>query len=219
MNFILKSALLLPLSLEFLKAATIVSYPPSGRFAITFSHYRVATPFVLTTPADINQVSFWISDEPPSNPSLFSGDVSWAFYTNTVGSNVPGAILNEGTTMPSVVFTGQCNMSCLNRVQFNLPIGLQLASGTYWLEVHDGMTLDSTAGRALWAGSSADPVSAGGLGYVFSTDLDAIPSSPDNRLLALELSDVPEPATFTLMLVALTAICSWVIHKQRTASH
>jgi hypothetical protein len=54
-NFVLKSALVLALSLRFLKGATIVSYPPSGN-AITLSLYRVATPFLVTSPADINQV-------------------------------------------------------------------------------------------------------------------------------------------------------------------
>src|SRR4051794_38006996 len=82
-----------------------------------------------------------ISDNPPGLPVLFSGDVSWAFYTNAVGSSVPGAILDERTTKPSFIFTGQCPMTCLYRTDVNLPTGLQLASGTYWLELHDGMTL------------------------------------------------------------------------------
>src|SRR5207253_2527152 len=128
-------------------------------------------------PPYINQISFWIADSPPPSPVLFSGDVSWAFYANTVGSNVPGTTLNEGTTRPSILFTGECPMFCLYRADFNLPMGIQLASGTYWVELHDGTTLDSTAGRGNWRGSSADPGSAGGLGYVFSSDLNAIPNS------------------------------------------
>lgn len=217
MNFILKSALLLPLSLGFLKGATIVSYPPDG-FGITFSLFRLATPFLLTSASDINHVSFWIADNPPPSPALFSGDVSWAFYTNTVGSNVPGTILNEGTTKPSIAFTGRCPMFCEYRLDFTLPVGIQLGSGTYWLELHDGTTLEFDGGRGIWRGSSADPDSAGGLTHVESTDLNGVPRSPSGGLLALELSEVPEPATVSLMLLGLTAICSWGIHNTNDCS-
>lgn len=100
-------------------------------------------------------------------------------------------------------------------MDFDLPAPLALATGTYWLELHDGSSLTTVANantpNVLWAIVSGNPA-----GNAKQNGIPNLPSNNTGNTLAFQLFDnstastnaVPEPSTVSICAIGLAVLAS-----------
>lgn len=178
------------------------------------SLFRSADDFVLAAGANVAAVRFWISTTDPiqANPETnFSAAITYAIYANNAGSL--GAVLASGTvTGLTSMPTGQSHSGSnagMNVLDFDLVSPVALAAGTYWLELHEGLTLGTSDGSNIGWETSAG--SGGNAKQGFA--VNGVPTGSTGNELAFQLFDTPfqtaatpEPGTLAVAALALVAM-------------
>ncbi len=105
------------------------------------SSYVSASDFFIAGSRRINSLDAWLGDAGPENGQLdfFSGALSWAIYTNVAGE--PGTLVASGVdTSPALTDSGFNFTSGgdIVRARIELTPAPTLASGTWWLALHEG---------------------------------------------------------------------------------
>lgn len=183
-------------------ATTVFNNGAPAFIGANITQVRSADDFVLAAPATVTDVRFFGSVFSGTFPTNFSGDISWAFYNDSGGT--------VGTGITSGAVTGLVGSvaGSFYQVDFTLNSPVSFASGTYWLELHEGATLSSNDGIPItWAGLNSAPASNARQGSLANgpntTDLDFE--------LAFQLFDnsavgVPEPSSALLVIPGLVAL-------------
>lgn len=180
------------------------------------SNFRTVDDFTLTGPANLNAIRFWAVFNNNDPTGMFSGNLSWAIYTNaggTVGSLFASGSLT-GLTMTDTG-NGGGNFNAY-QIDFSIGAPVALGAGVYWLELHDGAVLTTADGsETYWAtkGTGGNARTQPFFGS-FPTDLQPISSYFGCQCdydLAFQLfgdadNGVPEPATVWLSGTALLAL-------------
>ena len=172
--------------------------------------FRSADDFTLANAANVSSVRFWMVDQPGN----FSGSITYAFYQNSAGAL--GSLISSATVSGiTPLFLNQIpgNIHQIERVDFNLAAPLALATGTYWLELHDGSSLTTVANantpNVLWAIVSGNPV-----GNAKQDVIPNLPTSNTGNTLAFQLFDnstastnaVPEPTPVSICAISLAVL-------------
>lgn len=192
-------ALLLAVLCPALQATLIFDQSLPDNHASDTTTFRGADDFTLVQSSTITGINFWYG-------ATLQGDLTstaWAIYSNVSGA--PGAQIASATASITSSIDGAFFFA-------SMPVAnLNLALGTYWLEIHSGTSLSDASGPGIdWAftgdnasfvsrfSNSGPPVLISGTAsgyqqYAFQLDGLAVGAS------------VPEPATFAagLGLIAL----------------
>ncbi len=194
---ILLAALQLPLN-----GATIFSQGAPNSNSIDMTSYRLADDFTLAQAATITGINFWYTSAPESNLTT----VSWAIYNST--ANAPGTLIGSGNSPVATAAFFNIYIAALSTSSVNL------AAGTYWLELHSGSSLTGTSGpQNFWVFATDNATSLAlfnnGAGFPNSP---INPGSQGYGQFAFELigttgvSGVPEPATYAMLAAGLGLI-------------
>lgn len=173
----------------------------------SISLFRSADDFTLASASTIESIRFWMV----ATEQGFAGTLSYAFYQDANGAL--GSVVSSGSfTNVTPLFLSEIPVNIHDHylVDLNLPSALNLAAGTYWLELHDGATLTTNNDAdVLWA------VAANGPGNARQSQVPTIPTNQTTNALAFSLygnvntappSTVPEPSTITISLAGLIAL-------------
>jgi len=167
-------------------------------YGITAS--RTADDFTLSSATTIASVRFYWGPTTGRPLSDFSGTITYAIYNNnagSIGALIASATVTASASTPTGGFRSTCGgaPNCPNyAVTFNLATPLNLAAGTYWLELHEGGSLTSNDGTTTyWA-------TAAGAGNARQCTLClGLPSTTYNVNLAFQLFDTASnPVTWYL---------------------
>ena len=152
--------------------------------------------FTLTAPALLATVTFW---DLQLSPSDYRGSLYWAIQQNAAGT--PGAIIASGTTAAVAhTATGLQDTNGLGFSEFINTFSIDqtsLATGTYWLTLHDGPIANTNFADFYWEWSNDN-----GDGQEF----DQIANTGwDSNLAehAFQLGTVPEPGSIILLATVL----------------
>jgi hypothetical protein len=186
-------------------ATTLINQAPNQAHVLSISSAEHADDFVLTAPSSIAAVSFWAVATTPGGAAEpvggflgnFSGTVAWAIHANASG--LPGAIVSSGSTIGIVpVATGTVLGGTLHeyKVSFNFASPVNLAAGTYWLELHEGPTLTTNTTKNgadfAWETGIGDKLSPSPLA---EATLGPGPWALKTEQLAFQLFNAPVPVT------------------------
>src|SRR5205807_4731639 len=113
------------------------------------THWIEAEDFTFAAPAIITDVRFWSVEGTPG----YNGSITWTIYNN--GVNQPGTAVATGNT--ALVTRTPTGMTCVcagnnyTEVQNDFSIGpVALATGTYWLGMHNGPLTHDTLDHFYW---------------------------------------------------------------------
>jgi hypothetical protein len=189
-------------------AATIVNDAPPNGNSIDIVYSRAADAFTFSGTGLINGINFWYQTDTGDFPTDLS-TVAWAIYSNASGSL--GSVLASGTATPGVSFDLPNNADFAT---FSIP-DVELGHGTYWLELHAGVSLTDTNNNLdiWWANTDLtrplDALMDSG------TNTPATPvGTPGFQTLAFQLlgaggsvdNSVPEPSALMLVLPGLAML-------------
>jgi PEP-CTERM motif len=207
--------------------------------AIRMSDLAAADDFTLASPTSVDAIRFWAMDNSFSVFDNFSGSLTWYIYEGSAGSPSPNAIpsttiLSQGTASGSDITITDTGSLLLGNprgqiVQLDFSIPTQnLAAGTYWLRLKEGMDssgFDLTP--IFWISTGAANTGNG-----FRTDADEVtPTTWDTggstntssngtsttSDLAFQLlsssASAPEPGT--LVLLALGTVGGVVVKRRK----
>lgn len=172
----------------------------------SISLFRSADDFTLASASTIDSIRFWMT----ATDQGFAGTLSYAFYQDANGAL--GSVVSSGSfTNVTPLFLSAIPVNIHNNylVDLDLPSALNLAAGTYWLELHDGATLTTNNDAdVLWA------VAANGPGNARQSQVPTIPTGQTTNALAFSLygnlntapTSVPEPSSITISLAGLIAL-------------
>ena len=168
--------------------------------------FRSADDFTLGAAAGIDSVRFWML----ATDTGFGGTLTYAFYQDAAGAL--GSVISSGTISNiTPVSLGQVPafIYYTYQVDFNLPSVLNLAAGTYWLEIHDGSDLTTdTKKEVYWSIANTGP------GNALQSQVPTLPSGETGNALAFSLNGtlstaptgIPEPSTISISLAGLIAL-------------
>ena len=172
--------------------------------AFNISGFRTADNFTLGGSATVAAIRFWAISL-TTFPIDFGGSVTWGIYNDSSGNL--GTLVSSGTVGSLVgVPDGTLVASTfpINVIDFNLGSPLVLSAGTYWLELHEGSSLATNDGSAIFWATSNGTVGDG------KQDVNpTLPSTGANAEFAFQLFDttpVPEPTTWVLLAAPLAAM-------------
>jgi len=174
---------------------------PDGLDGRNITNYRTADDFSLAAAASVAGIRFWTIGPASVQP----GDITWAVYGSAGGAL--GALLASGTTavVPSSIGVPAGGDFETWQIEFPIP-ALALGAGSYWLELHDGVTLTSEDLTTVGWATTAQVSGSGALQHV----LPGLPDTPNVfdrslafHLLSRERNEVPAPATPALAGLAL----------------
>lgn len=141
-------------------------------------------------------IRFWgTTDLAGEIPAAFSGTISWAIYNDAGGAL--GAVAGSGATSSIVpVPTGNVVAGCCADYVFDFDLGspLPLGAGTYWLELHEGLTLTTNDGSEIYWETSDH------------TAGNTMVNNSPAELSDTQFAEVPEPASGLLMGVGLAGL-------------
>ena len=170
------------------------------------SLFRSADDFNLASASSIDSIRFWML----ATDQSFAGTLSYAFYQDSngaLGSVVASGSISNITSQN----LGQVPAYIYNTylVDLNLPSALNLAAGTYWLELHDGPTLTTNNNADVYWSIAANTT-----GNARQSQVPTIPTGQTADALAFSLygnvstapASVPEPSTISISLAGLIAI-------------
>lgn len=170
------------------------------------SLFRSADDFSLASSASVTSIRFWML----ATDQSFAGLLSYAFYNNSAGAL--GSVVSSGSVSNvTPTFLSHVPGFIYNtyQVDINLPSALNLAAGTYWLELHDGATLTTNNNADVYWSISANMA-----GNARQSMVPTIPTDPTNNALSFSLygtfntasTTVPEPSTMALSFAGLVAL-------------
>lgn len=155
-----------------------------------------ADDFTIAGPTPVTRITFWSFQTIAAD---YTGSVAWSFRSDAAG--MPGASVVSGTATPVGAATGRSAFG-LNEFQYSLVINTNLNAGTYWLVLHNGPNNAIPPTDFFWEWSN------GNAGNSMSQDL-ASPNQPwlgNFAELAVQITDVPEPASVFLAGAGLLAV-------------
>jgi uncharacterized protein (TIGR03382 family) len=174
--------------------------------ARSISLFRSADDFTLASASTIDSIRFWMT----ATDQGFAGNLSYAFYQDANGALGSGVSSGSFTNVTPLFLSAiPVNIHNNYLVDLNLPSVLDLAAGTYWLELHDGATLTTNNNADVyWA------IAANGPGNARQSQVPTIPTGQTTNALAFSLygnvnttpTSVPEPSTITFSLAGLIAL-------------
>ena len=179
------------------QAGIIGNGPPNQTGGSDLNSFLEGDDFVVASVAQhVAQITFWAL---ASSPSDFAGTVDWAFYSNNAG--FPGVSLVSGNALATRTATGNTTFG-LNEYSYTLAVNANLTTGHYWLVLHNGPSNAVPGTNFYWAWSN------GNSGNSASLDIFGGPPWVGNDAeLAFELTDVPEPASMSLVGGGILAAC------------
>ena len=164
------------------------------------SDFHQAEDFVLLTNFNVTGFSFYTLEG--TTPPSYIGSITYSIRANSAGQ--PGAVILTGNVTPTRTANGTA--LGFNVFQNDVTIGsTNLAAGTYWLVLHDGLTSDVTFQDFYWATTN---VTAGNTGTNRGREQSLNPASatwdPNLEEHAFTVSGtpaggVPEPASIFLI--------------------
>ena len=180
--------------------------------------FRSADDFAVGA-SEIRAVRFWIATTSPieQDPETnFSGSITYAIYRDE-GGNIGTLIASDTvdgivSTFSGLVIPG--SGTNINTVSFDLVTPVLLAPGSYWLEFHEGATLDTSDGTGIgWvladeaSGNAKQGLAANGL-----------PIFGVYQELAFQLiGTVPEPAAASSAVAAVGGLVLAAWRRARSA--
>lgn len=176
---------------------------------MNISAFRVADDFTLSTAVYLDTGRFW------SDSSSFTQGVSWAIYRDSAGAlDTPPLFSGLGVATSTTSYHG------LTQHEFSLGGTLLFLPGTYWLEIHDGVTLtgDTGFGRGWTTSVLAGNAKQDGNPTLPTTPYTA-PGYPNGLQVAFQLDGsvaTPEPASAAL--AALGFMTLFVARRRLRAS-
>jgi PEP-CTERM motif len=128
---------------------------PNQVSADSLSDLLVAEDFTLSAAATLTSFQFWDVE----GAGQYVGSISWFVYTNSGG--LPGVVVAQGSASSAGQITRtSTGLTCcfgfnefLDDINMTASLSggsLSLASGTYWLGLHNGPTSDSTFRDFYW---------------------------------------------------------------------
>jgi len=184
------------------RASVVFNQGPPNDNSTDFVNYRLADDFTLSSATLVDGINFWYSAEYQTDLS----SVTYAIYSNAAGSL--GSLLFTGTVTPATSYDSIDNTFF---AAFTVP-NLNLAAGTYWLELHGDTSLTGdNSGITVWWDSANNNATNMALQSTVSNPL-LLPSQSiavsgfEQQAFQIEglQASVPEPATaWTLGLFAV----------------
>lgn len=186
---------------------------PDGVDGRNITNYRTADDFTLANAAVLSGIRFW------STSSELS-EVSWAIYAPNGGAL--GGLIGSGSTAVSPVMLGipPGGTFEISVIDFSIP-ALAIGAGSYWLELHDGLTLTQQDLTTTGWATTGKVSGAGALQHTIPEPPEH--PNPFDSSLAFQLFDaervaaVPLPATLPLALLGACGIASARRMKRRAA--
>ena len=185
------------------QAGIIGNGPPNQSGGSDLNSFLEADDFAIVSSLEhVSQIRFWAL---VASASDFAGSVDWAFYSNLGG--FPSVSLVSGNASATGIPTGNTTFG-LNEYRYTLGVNTNLATGNYWLVLHNGPSNAIPATSFYWAWSN----DAGN-----SASLDILSGPPwagNSAELAFELTtnEVPEPVSMSLVGGGILA--TWLLRRK-----
>jgi hypothetical protein len=186
----------------------IFDQTPTNTNGHSITDSRLADDFTLATQNTVQGINFYYKAFSISDLS----EVTYAIYNNSGGA-LGSVIQTETIASGNVTRTGSALCPTCSLASFAIS-GINLSPGTYWLEVHAGLTLTSLNGGLAvdWAAVADNATfvarfsnNSGGAGGVPNTPVN----SSGNNNYAFQLTGIeetPEPGTFVLLGLGLSLV-------------
>lgn len=159
-----------------------------------------AEDFVLNEANSLTGVRFWAFYY-NDFASGYLGSVAWGIYSDSNGQ--PGGVLFSGLVTPALSAGSEnCCAGIAAELQFGLP-NISLASGTYWLVLHNGPTSRTSNEDFYWQTTDANS-SVRGMEQTAPFGQSVWQNTNQEHAFELQGSGsaaapVPEPSTFFLV--------------------
>ncbi len=180
------------------------------------SFFIQAEDFSLTSATVLNGVRFWSSE---ASPSAYRGSLTWWIYANNGGT--PGQVLATATTSAvtrtdtgrTTFIEGTAFSEVLN--EFSLP-DVSLASGSYWLGLHNGAPDDISGTDMLWSPAAANNTVAGREDvFPFGDSFTSTDNGAEHAFQVSGITAVPEPGTVALAVGGVLPLAGAAIRRKR----
>lgn len=167
-----------------------------------------AEDFTFASANSFNTVRFWTLEHTGTS---FLGTITWQIAANSGGT--PGGIIASATVVPSVR-TLQTTEGSFDVYQYELNTGnINLAAGTYWLELHNGALSSQARMEFYWHSTTPGFGNTGE--ELIAPFTGGWASNGAQHAFQLLSSAVPEPTTLALGGVAIAGYGLAVLYRRR----